>query len=85
MDYSPPGSSVQGVFQARLLEWVGQALGPLGAFLKVPGLTWHGWRMRSWMIVGVDCRGTSVGGSQHFLVPTSFLWEGLVTGGQPRS
>lgn len=62
-----------------------QALGPLGAFLKVPGLTWHSWRMRSWMIVGVDCRDTSVGGSQHFLVPTSFLWEGLVTGGQPRS
>ena len=22
MDYSPPGSSVQGSFQARILEWV---------------------------------------------------------------
>ena len=22
MDYSPPGSSVQGIFQARILEWV---------------------------------------------------------------
>ena len=22
MDYSPPGSSVHGIFQARLLEWV---------------------------------------------------------------
>ena len=33
-----------------------QALGPLGAFSKVPGLTWHGWRMRSWVIMGVDCR-----------------------------
>ena len=22
MDYSPPGSSVHGIFQARILEWV---------------------------------------------------------------
>ena len=22
MDYSPPGSSVHGIFQARMLEWV---------------------------------------------------------------
>ena len=22
MDYSPPGSAVQGIFQARILEWV---------------------------------------------------------------
>ena len=23
VDYSPPGSSVHGIFQARILEWVG--------------------------------------------------------------
>ena len=26
MDYSPPGSSVRGIFQARILEWVGHFL-----------------------------------------------------------
>jgi len=27
MDYSPPGSSVHGIFQARVLEWGASALG----------------------------------------------------------
>ena len=31
MDYSPPGSSVHGIFQARVLEW-----GATGPRLKVP-------------------------------------------------
>ena len=29
MDYSPPGSSVHGILQARILEWV--------VMLKIPG------------------------------------------------
>ena len=35
MDHSLPGSSVQGIFQARTLEWV--AISYLGHFLK-PGI-----------------------------------------------
>ena len=30
MDYSPPGSSVRGIFQARVLEWGAIAISPLG-------------------------------------------------------
>ena len=35
MDYSPPGSSVHGIFQPRILEWV--AISPLGN-LPNPGI-----------------------------------------------
>ena len=35
MDYSPPGSSVHGILQARILEWV--AVPPPGA-LPDPGI-----------------------------------------------
>ena len=30
MDYSPPGSSVHGIFQARVLEWGAVAFSGLG-------------------------------------------------------
>ena len=42
MDYSPPGSSVQGIFQARVLEW--GAIASSG--LEVGGLL-HFWGMMS--------------------------------------
>ena len=29
MDYGPPGSSIHGIFQARVLEWVAIAFSPL--------------------------------------------------------
>ena len=35
MDYSPPGSSVQGIFQARILEWVAR---PSPGDLPNPGI-----------------------------------------------
>ena len=40
MDCSPPGSSIHGIFQARVLEWGAiafsdsQGLGPLSVFLQ---------------------------------------------------
>ena len=30
MDFSPPGSSVHGIFQARVLEWVAIAFSEVG-------------------------------------------------------
>ena len=35
MDYSLPGSSIHGIFQARVLEWVAIAFSELGNFLVV--------------------------------------------------
>ena len=35
MDYSPPGATVHGIFQARILEWV--AIPSLGGLLN-PGI-----------------------------------------------
>ena len=37
MDCSPPGSSIHGIFQARVLEWGAIALGPTLTFLKIVG------------------------------------------------
>ena len=34
MDYSPPGSSVQGILQARILEWVGMSSSRLNCILN---------------------------------------------------
>ena len=36
MDYSPPGSSVHGIFQARILEWVAISSSSFGgeAYIK---------------------------------------------------
>ena len=33
MDYSPPGSSVHGIFQARVLEWGAIAFSTMSAYL----------------------------------------------------
>ena len=44
MDCSPPGSSVHGIFQARMLEWVASFL-LLGIFLT------HGSSMRLWCLL----------------------------------
>ena len=35
MDCSPPGSSAHGIFQARVLEWVGIAFSDFVVYLKV--------------------------------------------------
>ena len=40
MDCSPPGSSVHGIFQARILEWVAIAYSS-APFLPPPHLRWH--------------------------------------------
>ena len=47
MDCSPPGSSVHGIFQARVLEWGAVAFSSVGVrdrdtiLVKVPGLDSH--------------------------------------------
>ena len=46
MDYSPPGSSVRGVLQARILEWVG--IFPTQG-LNLPLLCFLGWQVGSFM------------------------------------
>ena len=38
LDYSPPGSSVHGIFQARVLEWVAIAFSDTGIDLLVSGI-----------------------------------------------
>ena len=38
MDYSPPGSSVRGILQARMLEWV--AMPSSKGIFPTQGLTW---------------------------------------------
>ena len=49
MDYSPPGSSVYGIFQARILEWV--------ATLSSRGSSWP----RDWTVISfVSCIGRPV-------------------------
>ena len=37
MDCSPPGSSVHGIFQAKVLEWGAIAFSTLGASIVFPG------------------------------------------------
>ena len=39
MDYSPPGSSVHGIFQARVLEWGAIAFSNLDSILKSRDIT----------------------------------------------
>ena len=39
MDCSLPGSSVQGIFQARVLEWGANAFSNLDSILKSKGIT----------------------------------------------
>ena len=39
MDCSPPGSSVHGIFQARVLEWSAIAFSDLDSILKSRGIT----------------------------------------------
>ena len=34
MDYSPPGSSIHGIFQARVLEWVATAFSALPSYIS---------------------------------------------------
>ena len=46
MDWSPPGSSVHGIFQARILEW--------GAISSSRGSSWH----RDW--IRISCVGSWV-------------------------
>ena len=44
MDYSPPGSSVHGIFQAKVLEWVAIAFSTLlatASILANPGTASH--------------------------------------------
>ena len=38
MDYSLPGSSVHGIFQARVLEWGAIAFSPLSTYLRINSL-----------------------------------------------
>ena len=40
MDCSPPGSSVHGIFQARVLEWIAIAFSALSTYLRINALSW---------------------------------------------
>ena len=40
MDCSPPGSSVHGIFQARVLEWGAIAFSALSTYLRINALSW---------------------------------------------
>ena len=44
MDCSLPGSSIHGIFQARVLEWVAMDI-KHGASPNAWGLRWHGWNL----------------------------------------
>ena len=44
MDCSPPGSSIQGIFQARVLEWVAIAFSNIEGYLLYKGnILTHKW------------------------------------------
>ena len=58
MDYSPPGSSVPGIFQARMMEWV--------AISSTRGSSWpRDWTGVSWTAGGIFATVTPVAGSDH--------------------
>ena len=40
MDYSPPGSSMSGIFQVRVLEWGAIAFSDIVLYFTVMGLLW---------------------------------------------
>ena len=51
MDYSPPGSSVHRIFQARILEWV--AISYSRGIFPTQGLNWHLLHILHWQVDSV--------------------------------
>ena len=83
MDYGPPGSSTDGIFQARILEWaaISSSTQHLSSVPLTPAPTWAGERLRS---EAQACRGQprgqSVGQPRVLCVPGVFsnlseLWN----------
>ena len=46
MDYSPPGSSVRGILQARILEW--EAISSSRVIFPTQGPNWHLLHLLPW-------------------------------------
>ena len=51
VDYSPPGFSVHGVFQAKMLEWV--AMPSSGGIFPIQGSNSHLWCLLPWQVVSL--------------------------------
>ena len=82
MDYSPPGSSVQGILQARILEWVAISfsresswprdrtlISCLGRQILYHWATWEGPRQLDSHMQKDEC------GAPYLLVHTKFNWK----------
>ena len=64
MDCSLPGSSIRGIFQARVLEWVASAFSEYSGLIP--------FRMGGWDLLAIQ--GTLMSLLQHHSSKTSVLW-----------
>ena len=69
MDCSPPGSSVHGIFQARVLEWVAIAFSKLDSILKSRGITLptkvHPAKAVAFPVVMYGCESWTIKKAEH--------------------
>ena len=77
-DSSPPGSSIHGIFQARVLEWVAVAFSNLDSILKSRDITLptkvHPAKAMVFPVVMYGCESWTIKKAEHRRIDAFELW-----------